>query len=294
MAKVGRNDPCPCGSGKKYKNCHLPAEEAARSEQLRLRRAVDTLLPRLIAAARDRAEGIPDALNRYWEGRYTVEQLAELDDLEDRGVDRFLTWYAFDYPLDDGRTLVETLAADPETLNATPEEARLLAEWAGVRLRPYVIEAIRAGRGITVRDLLGEAVTEVEDHAASRRVESGEVLVAHLLPAGTYRYVGGAAAHLTADTREKLAEYLDLHLEALRRDRPDAMWADLLHERSDLLNHFVSKLPVEEPNPGLLESILAQTRTALQIAGVPAGRQADPPPDEARPSFTDDRPGTDG
>lgn len=24
--KVGRNDPCPCGSGKKYKNCHLPQE----------------------------------------------------------------------------------------------------------------------------------------------------------------------------------------------------------------------------------------------------------------------------
>jgi preprotein translocase subunit SecA len=21
--KVGRNDPCPCGSGKKYKKCHL-------------------------------------------------------------------------------------------------------------------------------------------------------------------------------------------------------------------------------------------------------------------------------
>jgi hypothetical protein len=22
MAKPGRNEPCPCGSGKKYKNCH--------------------------------------------------------------------------------------------------------------------------------------------------------------------------------------------------------------------------------------------------------------------------------
>lgn len=22
VPKVGRNDPCPCGSGKKYKNCH--------------------------------------------------------------------------------------------------------------------------------------------------------------------------------------------------------------------------------------------------------------------------------
>jgi preprotein translocase subunit SecA len=22
LPKVGRNDPCPCGSGKKYKQCH--------------------------------------------------------------------------------------------------------------------------------------------------------------------------------------------------------------------------------------------------------------------------------
>ena len=25
--KVGRNEPCPCGSGKKYKNCHGKLEE---------------------------------------------------------------------------------------------------------------------------------------------------------------------------------------------------------------------------------------------------------------------------
>ncbi|WP_295815019.1 SEC-C metal-binding domain-containing protein, partial [uncultured Nitratireductor sp.] len=25
--KVGRNDPCPCGSGKKYKKCCLQAEK---------------------------------------------------------------------------------------------------------------------------------------------------------------------------------------------------------------------------------------------------------------------------
>ena len=31
VAKVGRNDPCPCGSGKKYKKCHgaTPAGNAA-------------------------------------------------------------------------------------------------------------------------------------------------------------------------------------------------------------------------------------------------------------------------
>jgi preprotein translocase subunit SecA len=25
--RVGRNDPCPCGSGKKYKKCHMPIDE---------------------------------------------------------------------------------------------------------------------------------------------------------------------------------------------------------------------------------------------------------------------------
>ncbi len=31
MSKPGRNDPCPCGSGKKYKKCCLPQAEAART-----------------------------------------------------------------------------------------------------------------------------------------------------------------------------------------------------------------------------------------------------------------------
>jgi len=29
LSAAGRNDPCPCGSGKKYKKCHLQADEAA-------------------------------------------------------------------------------------------------------------------------------------------------------------------------------------------------------------------------------------------------------------------------
>ena len=48
IIKVGRNDPCPCGSGKKYKDCHESAgssflEALARAEnkkklrELRLR-----------------------------------------------------------------------------------------------------------------------------------------------------------------------------------------------------------------------------------------------------------------
>jgi len=32
--KIGRNDPCHCGSGEKYKKCHLPKDNAERSAEL--------------------------------------------------------------------------------------------------------------------------------------------------------------------------------------------------------------------------------------------------------------------
>jgi tetratricopeptide (TPR) repeat protein len=34
MAKIGRNDLCPCGSGKKYKRCCMARDEAAARENL--------------------------------------------------------------------------------------------------------------------------------------------------------------------------------------------------------------------------------------------------------------------
>jgi tetratricopeptide (TPR) repeat protein len=33
MAKTGRNDPCPCGSGKKYKKCCLAKDEEAHRQR---------------------------------------------------------------------------------------------------------------------------------------------------------------------------------------------------------------------------------------------------------------------
>ena len=50
--KPGRNDPCPCGSGRKYKHCCLAKDTAPSSNELlwrRLRRDLDGLLPELLA-----------------------------------------------------------------------------------------------------------------------------------------------------------------------------------------------------------------------------------------------------
>ena len=232
-----------------------------------------------LTPSRAHATAVPEAFSRFWNGKYSLDQLEELDDLEGRGAERFLTWFAFDYPLDDGRTLAEHLAAPGANadeaghtaLDLSEEEARLLGGWANVRLQPYVVEGVRKGQGMRVTNLVEGTQFEVEDHAASRRVELGEVLVAHLLPAGDYYYIGGAAAHLTEDTREKMREFLGLHLEAFQRDHVGATWADLVRAQSDVLNHFVMQLPVEESNPSLLDNIVVQTRISLKLAGESLG-----------------------
>ncbi len=37
--KPGRNDPCHCGSGQKYKKCHSAADDAAHSAELKAQAA---------------------------------------------------------------------------------------------------------------------------------------------------------------------------------------------------------------------------------------------------------------
>lgn len=66
MAKIGRNDPCPCGSGQKYKRCCLPRDAAVAAERAAAQRAAtlasgDRSAP--AAAIRGDDDGLDDASN---------------------------------------------------------------------------------------------------------------------------------------------------------------------------------------------------------------------------------------
>jgi SEC-C motif len=45
MAKPGRNDRCPCGSGKKYKACCLTKDDAVEQQRITVRRTVPACQP---------------------------------------------------------------------------------------------------------------------------------------------------------------------------------------------------------------------------------------------------------
>ena len=58
MSTIGRNEPCPCGSGRKYKRCCLPTHEVAAAERAIARRAP----PPVVAWEED--DGLDEASNR--------------------------------------------------------------------------------------------------------------------------------------------------------------------------------------------------------------------------------------
>lgn len=62
MSKIGRNDPCPCGSGKKYKRCCLPKHEAAAAERAAAAAQAAARLPPPVFAWDD--DGLDEASNR--------------------------------------------------------------------------------------------------------------------------------------------------------------------------------------------------------------------------------------
>ena len=55
MAKTGRNDPCPCGSGHKYKVCCLKKDEDAERERFK-RAAAEAAAQTAAAAAKTRRQ----------------------------------------------------------------------------------------------------------------------------------------------------------------------------------------------------------------------------------------------
>lgn len=214
---------------------------------------------------------LPAALALFWNNAYNVSDIKELDEHEDRGSERFLTWFAFDARDDEGHTPVQRLIADPEALELTDAEDHVLVGWRDVRLQPYEVVEVRKGFGLQVRPLFGDALLELEDHKAAKRIEAGEVLIAHLIPAADTRYVAGAAAQLTPDTVLKLREFADVHLEDLRRTQPDATLSDLIFERSHIFNHFVMALPREEAEVGKLDELVAMTRATLSVTASQIG-----------------------
>ena len=130
MDRPGRNDPCYCGSGKKYKQCHMAADLAADREQRAWADAARELRLAIFEFA-DSArfeEEAGAAAAHYWNDYYTADTLPLMSPAE---AERFLDWFAFDYTLPSAGDRIANLYLREQGENLSPHQRELLAQWVG-------------------------------------------------------------------------------------------------------------------------------------------------------------------
>lgn len=152
MAGPGRNDPCPCGSGKKFKHCCLTRPQAATGITPRDRtEAFDALLE---YSRREQFDSLVASSAREWADMPNApagEALAFIIEFP-TSAETFFDWLFFDVRTDDGRTIADAfLGARQWTVSpAAAEYMRLMRE---SHLRLYQVRDVRPGAGLTLRDL---------------------------------------------------------------------------------------------------------------------------------------------
>jgi tetratricopeptide (TPR) repeat protein len=196
---IGRNDPCWCGSGHKYKKCHLKNEHSPLEE-----RGLWLF-----------CKAIMFVLNGRW--RTKLEEVARLRaeyaDEPDAYLDFIQDPLVSDVVLFEGGALANFVATRGDLL---PDDERLLAEqWLLVDRSVYDVEDVQLGRGLTVRDVRTGDTHQVRERAATRTLRVGELVCARVSPAGETMQIFGSVERVALHERDELIALLD--------SRPDAM-----------------------------------------------------------------------
>jgi hypothetical protein len=168
MHSVGRNERCPCGSGRKYKVCCLPGDEAAPDAM-----ALHAMDRRLVAAMMAFAERLPPDVFAA-----ALDSCPVVPDGNGPMPMIVVPWTVFHADLG-GDTLAERFVAHARDLSS--DERGWIAAQLAARLTIWQVVAVTPGETLTLRDLLGEATRVVIERAASTQLVVHDALCARVV-----------------------------------------------------------------------------------------------------------------
>jgi len=237
--QVGRNEPCPCGSGRKYKNCCYRRDAQAAgvrgrtysdAEWQRMRRTEGELVDAIAAFARRRFdEGLFERAWREFSAGSTIpaEHLAE---------SIFIPWLIFNWlPSPAGKSRVRFgRAQEPLALAYLAEHGSDLDEYrkafiAAACSEPFsffVVTAAEPRRSLSLRDLLLEREMTVREVQASELLKRGDIIYARTVSlAGQSILLGVAPIPLPPDMHGRLLDLRDDQKKSARiHGRLDPAW----------------------------------------------------------------------
>lgn len=187
-----RNDPCPCGSGRKYKQCCLRAASAAveTTEELlrrRIRAVTNGLSEQLLRFVFSKlGQGLID---EAWTDFTLGEEKKFTAETPHTPV--FMPWFFHQWLPDPHATNFPDFAAREVTVageflgqrrrHLDPLLARYLEACAAAQFSFYEIVRVESGRGFLLRDLMRERETFVTEHTGSQNARTGDIVFAQIV-----------------------------------------------------------------------------------------------------------------
>jgi len=251
-SKISRNDPCPCGSGKKYKNCCMAHDKAAQAERVAWERAAQDMRLALIGFAKEKqfVQDLAVALGLFWQDRYaaTTIHLMNVDESL-----RFFDWFANDYTLaQENLRLVEVYRRQvADALNEY--EAAMLDGWiASLPGSAFIFEGTDAENRAILQDLfLPDRRVAVRDQAAAAYGEQGQILLARPLPEHTDLRLYGATVVLPSQEKDALQTYVNQARQTYLEAYPGTEMHHFLRDRAYLLTHYALEWADREQRPAV-------------------------------------------
>ena len=147
-------------------------------------------------------------------------------------------WYLYDYrDLDSDERMID-LFTQIESERLSDLEKEFLAEWSQATLAPFEVSAVEPGSGFTVHSLIDGEQHVVDDEPTSRELRPGDLLVARLLPAGTYLRPSSVFRTFSAGDQPRLMAALDEWYASYQKDNGGATWREFLREEGYLFNDY--------------------------------------------------------
>ena len=227
MKKVGRNDPCPCGSGKKYKQCCLRANEAktARAENdpsEAVPRAIRWLLSR-------HGRDVRQALDEGFFGTLNDDEYERLQ-VEHAESHQGIMVNAMEWLLADGSLLIrgrEHRVAELLLGRGGPLFSAEQRQWfellTSTRLGLYEVDDVVPGESLLLKDILfpQQAPVLVREKAASCDAGKLDLIAARILPVDDHHELSGAVYAIPRHRSLDLIAELRHELEGLAPDTPE-------------------------------------------------------------------------
>ena len=258
MSKQGRNEPCPCGSGKKYKKCCLAKEAAPLSSLTRqkMRKTEGELIHSLLKHV-DKYYS-EAAVGEAWE-EFTVWGDLPMDlDTQPELETAFLPWFVFNWipdnaEIDEAEHFPEMQVAkhylEQKRSQLDSFQRRFIEEICSQPYSFFLVMEVEPGKSLSLRDLFLEREVTVHELQASTIVKKGSIIFTRIMTLDDCSIMVGCAPKIIPPSY--LNEFIDVRA-TMEKKLPEYDQHYLLEYSIELRDIYYS-IREELQNPSLPE-----------------------------------------